>query len=75
MRLSRFRLLPLLLALSWQAHAQTAQLDLWPEGVPNYRANAGAEHHEGERINNISHPSLTVYPASVDRPAHTAVII
>lgn len=75
MRLSRFRLLPLLLAFSWQAHAQTAQLDLWPEGVPNYRANAGAEHRDGERINNISHPSLTVYPASVDRPARTAVII
>ncbi|HZX27094.1 MAG TPA: alpha/beta hydrolase [Telluria sp.] len=56
-------------------HAQTTVLDLWPEGVPNARANPGPEHLDGERINNISHPTLTVFPAAYDRPARTAVII
>ncbi|GAB3454024.1 hypothetical protein GCM10027321_04790 [Massilia terrae] len=57
------------------AQAQTQTITLWPEGVPNAKANAGPEHHDGERISNVSQPTLTVYPASFDRPAKTAVII
>jgi len=57
------------------AQAQTTVLDLWPEGVPNAKANPGPEHMDGERINNISRPTLTVFPAAYDRPARTAVII
>lgn len=35
----------------------------------------GPERTDGERVGNISQPALTVYPASVDRPARTAVVI
>jgi len=65
----------LLLAAGCGAHAQETVVPLWPEGVPNARPNPGPERADGERISNISQPSLTVYPASFDRPARTAVII
>jgi acetyl esterase/lipase len=54
---------------------QNTLIPLWPEGVPNARAQAGPERTDGERISNVSQPSLTVYPPSVDRPSGSAVII
>jgi acetyl esterase/lipase len=57
------------------AQAQTTVIPLWPEGVPNARAQPGPERVDDERISNISQPTLTMYPPSYDRPARTAVII
>jgi len=68
-------LLPLLFCLAFGARAQTDVVPLWPEGVPNARANPGPERLDGERISNVSQPTLTVYPAAYDRSARTAVII
>jgi len=68
-------LLPLLFCLAFGARAQTEVVPLWPEGVPNARANPGPERLDGERISNVSQPTLTVYPAAYDRSARTAVII
>jgi acetyl esterase/lipase len=68
-------LLSLLLAVAAGAQAQTEVVRLWPEGVPNARVNPGPERHNGELISNVSDPTLTVFPAAVDRAAHTAVII
>ena len=68
-------LLSLLLVIAAGAQAQTEVVTLWPEGVPNARANPGPERHNGELISNVSEPTLTVYPAAVDRAAHTAVVI
>jgi acetyl esterase/lipase len=50
-------------------------IPLWPEGVPGARTLGTERIAEGERISNISEPTLTVYPAAVDRPNGTAVII
>jgi acetyl esterase/lipase len=68
-------ILSLLFFIAAGAQAQTDVIKLWPEGVPNAHANPGPEHLDGERISNISEPTLTVYPAAFDRPAKTAVII
>lgn len=68
-------ILALLLLAACGAQAQDTVLPLWPEGVPNARLQPGPERLDGERISNINQPSLTVYPASFDRPARTAVII
>jgi len=68
-------LLPLLFCLAFGARAQTEVVPLWPEGVPNARANPGPDRLDGERISNVSQPTLTVYPAAYDRSARTAVII
>jgi acetyl esterase/lipase len=57
------------------ALAQSAIMPLWPEGVPNARPQAGAEQVDGERISNVSQPTLAVYPAALDRPSGSAVII
>ncbi|MTW10048.1 prolyl oligopeptidase family serine peptidase [Pseudoduganella eburnea] len=64
----------LFLAIS-SAQAQINVITLWPEGVPNARPDPGPEHVDGDRISNVSQPTLTMYPASFDRPAKTAVII
>jgi acetyl esterase/lipase len=68
-------ILALLLLATGGVHAQNNVITLWPEGVPNARAQAGPERLDGEQIRNVSQPTLTVYPASYDRPAATAVII
>lgn len=75
MAIMRKLFLSLLLVVATGAQAQSEVVTLWPEGVPNARANAGPERHNGELISNVSEPTLTVYPAAVDRAAHTAVVI
>jgi acetyl esterase/lipase len=56
------------------AQAQTTVIPLWPEGVPNARANPGPEKLNGDFISNVSQPTLTYYPAT-GHPAGTAVIV
>jgi acetyl esterase/lipase len=65
--------LSLLIAAGVQA--RTNEITLWPEGVPNAKPGLGPERLVDERIANVSQPTLTVYPASHDRPARTAVIV
>jgi acetyl esterase/lipase len=68
-------LLALLFFIAAGAQAQTKVITLWPEGVPNAKANPSPEHLDDERISNVSQPTLTVYPAAYDRPTKAAVII
>lgn len=62
-------------ALAAPASAENLVLPLWPEGVPNAKPRLGPEHVEDGRISNVSEPTLTIFPAAVDRPNGTAVII
>lgn len=51
-------------------------IPLWPEGVPDAKPELGPNKVDAEgRTTNITEPALTVYPAAVDRPNGTAVII
>ena len=61
------------LALSLRA-AEPRVVPLWPEGVPDLKANAVPEREENGRFLSIHHPSLTVYPPAAGRPNGTAVI-
>jgi acetyl esterase/lipase len=48
-------------------------IDLWPEGVPDLKADGGPEKDDGTgRITNIHHPTLTVF--APEKPHGTAVI-
>lgn len=64
--------------------AEELVIPLWPEGVPPaVRADAPAARgplppeavEEGGRVSNVSQPRLAVFPAAIDRPTGTAVII
>jgi len=73
--------IPLLTAITlafttlMSASADPTVIPLWPEGVPNLRADATEEKSTDNRTSNIHHPSLTVYPAPVDKANGTAVIV
>ncbi|WP_075795814.1 alpha/beta hydrolase [Massilia putida] len=71
----RTLLLTIFFCVAAGAQAQTAVIPLWPEGVPNAKADPGPERLNGDFISNVSQPTLTYYPAATDRPARTAVII
>jgi acetyl esterase/lipase len=63
----------LALALSGLSAAEPRVIPLWPEGVPNLKADAGPEKDDGAgRYSNIHHPSLTVF--APEKPVGTAVI-
>jgi acetyl esterase/lipase len=62
-------------AIDAAAAPSMAVLPLWPEGVPDARPGAGAEHETDGRVSNVSEPTLTVVGPAVDRPNGTAVII
>jgi len=47
---------------------------LWPEGVPNAKANAGVERLEDGRVYNVQNPTLAVVPPE-GRPNGTGVIV
>ena len=50
-------------------------IELWPEGVPDLKADAGAEKDDGNgRFTNIHRPTLTVYAPVVGTANGTAVI-
>ncbi len=68
-------LLPALMSAPLHAADEHPVIDLWPEGVPGLKADAGPEKHEGTNVGNIHHPSLTVYAAPADKANGTAVII
>jgi acetyl esterase/lipase len=67
----------LALIAAWPLHAgEGAVIDLWPEGVPGLKADAGPEKQVAAgRVANIHHPSLTVFSPDAGRANGTAVII
>lgn len=53
--------------------AEPPVIELWPEGVPDLKADAGPEQDDGAgRLTNIHHPTLTVFAA--EKPNGTAII-
>lgn len=51
-------------------------IPLWPEGVPDAKADAPPEQlGEGGRISGVQVPTLTYFPAPADKAVGTAVII
>lgn len=54
--------------------AEARVIDLWPEGVPDLKPNAGPEKEDNGRFTNIHHPSLTVYAPVAGTANGTAVI-
>jgi len=53
-----------------------AVIELWPEGVPGLKDNAGPEIvAPGGRVSNVNHPSLTVFLPPAGTGNGTAVII
>jgi acetyl esterase/lipase len=63
-----------LCSASLLAAAETT-IELWPEGVPGIRADAGPEHDDGQgRYTNIHYPSLVVYPPTEGTANGTAIL-
>ena len=72
---SRLLLLSWLFAASALAVEPPPVIDLWPEGVPEIKADAGPEKDDGSgRFTNIHRPTLTVYAPSLGKANGTAVI-
>lgn len=69
------RLLAVLLAAlaSSLPAAEPKVVDLWPEGVPDLKPDAGPEKNDGAgRFTNIHHPTLTIF--APEHPNGTAII-
>jgi acetyl esterase/lipase len=64
----------MLLAAAPSPTTAPAVIDLWPEGVPGLRPDAGPEKLVNGRFVGIHHPTLTVYPARPGTANGTAVI-
>jgi len=60
-------------ALTTLGAAEAKVIDLWPEGVPDLKADAGPEKDVGGgRFTNIHHPTLTMF--APEKPNGTAII-
>lgn len=64
----------LVVALALQG-AEPKVLPLWPEGVPDLKADATPERDDNGRYSNIHHPTLTVYAPADGTGNGTAVIL
>ena len=74
-RLAACSLVALVAAISLRA-ADPAIINLWPEGVPGLRADAGPEKEIADgRVSAINHPSLTVFAPAAGSANGTAVVI
>ena len=60
MSLPRILAFATVVSCSWCAEPRI--MELWPEGVPGLRADAGPEREENGRFLNVHRPSLVVYP-------------
>ncbi len=49
-------------------------IDLWPEGVPDLKPDAGPEKDDAGRYSNIHHPTLTVYAPPASKANGTAIV-
>ncbi len=63
------------LLASSPAFGTPVTIPLWPEGIPNAKDLGPEQIDERGFVTNISQPTLVVYPAAVDRPNGTAVIV
>ena len=54
--------------------APGAVIDLWPEGVPGLKPDAGPEREDNGRFSNIHHPTLTGYAPPAGRANGTVMI-
>lgn len=54
--------------------AKPPVIELWPEGVPGLRPDAGPEQEDRGRFNNVHYPTLVVYAPAAGRANGTAVI-
>jgi acetyl esterase/lipase len=54
--------------------AAPAVIDLWPEGVPGLKPDAGPEREDNGRFSNVHRPTLTVYAPAPGAATGTAVI-
>ena len=72
-----FAALGLLLGVPAGLTASAPQvIDLWPEGVPGLKPDAGPERDDGNaRFTHIHHPTLTVYAPAPGRARGTAAIL
>jgi acetyl esterase/lipase len=70
--MSRFILF--LACIVWARAAEPRVIPLWPEGVPDLKADAGPETEENGRFTNIHHPTLVVYPPPSGNANDTALI-
>ena len=58
-----------------RVHAAEARvIELWPEGVPGIKADAGPEKEENGRFTHIHHPTLVAYAPPAGKANGTAVI-
>ncbi len=64
----------LALAVVVRGDVEPRVIDLWPEGVPDLRADAGPEKEENGRFSNIHRPHLIVYPPTAVQRGGTAII-
>ena len=76
---ARLTLLALLIVAGLRTAIFGAELppviDLWPEGVPDRKADAGPEQDDGNgRFTNIQRPTLTVYAPPAGKANGTAII-
>ncbi|MFM9080973.1 MAG: hypothetical protein ACKOTE_12735, partial [Opitutaceae bacterium] len=60
--MSMTRILAFVCLASIARAAEPRVIELWLEGVPGLRADAGAEREENGRFLNIHRPSLVLYP-------------
>ena len=73
-RIHTIRFTPSLLTTSQFLVVPAQVIPLWPEGVPNRRADAGPEQTVDGRVINVSDPSLTYYPPAPGTANGSAVI-
>jgi acetyl esterase/lipase len=57
-----------------RAAAEPRVIELWPEGVPGMKTDAGAEKDDNGRYSNIHKPTLTVYSSTATKPNGTGII-
>jgi acetyl esterase/lipase len=72
---ARLGLLTIALCLPPRAWAEERVIPLWPEGVPDARAEAEPEQTVNERVSHVHIPTLTYFPAAGESVARTAVIV
>ena len=71
----RFLFATVLLSVALRLPAADVEIDLWPEGVPGLRADAGPTTDDGEgHYTNIHHPKVVVYAPPAGTANGTAVI-
>jgi acetyl esterase/lipase len=59
-----------------QAQVNEPRIDLWPEGVPNYKPDAPKEHMDSDgHVVAVDRPSLTWFAAPSDINTGTAVVV